>query len=161
MPIDQEGQAGNPDGRVILGQRIEGSLLSLRARSLWGLRTGDNPQFRRFFWELPRIDARWKRIQCSVSTAVAFGGREEILLWENDEGRLRQLSRGRIGQHPGNGRMGTRGRRRTLSGRLPVTRYTGEIFAELRRQPYGLLNPSYSQRYGRSFRATSFTRLCA
>lgn len=129
IPVDQRGQSRNPDGRVILGQRIEGPLLSAHARSLWGLRTGDNPQYRRFFWELPEVDDAWSFIQCSVSSTVDFGGRQEIVLWEAGQGRLRHAHVVGSASIQGADAWGREGVAVTLSGRLPVTRYTGEIFA--------------------------------
>ena len=129
VPIDQHHQRKNPDSRIILGHRIKGPLLSEYASSLWGLRTADNPRFRRYFWELGEPTSEWVNIHTSVPETVPYGGRQEILLWENDRGTLRESHEKGSASIQGMGAWGRQGVAVTLSGNLPVTRYTGEIFA--------------------------------
>ncbi len=95
------------------------------ATSFHGLTTGDEPRCCRGFWENPLLGGRWERFQGSITSTVAFGGREQVIDWRGDGEALRSLP----GFRPdGKGAWGKRGVLVRQMGALPVTLYSGEIF---------------------------------
>ncbi|MEI7482260.1 MAG: N-6 DNA methylase [Elusimicrobiota bacterium] len=128
--IDRQAQQlGNPDARIVCERIKTDELLSMHANSLWGLRTADNLQFLRKFWELPVIHSDWIFFQGSVDLSRHYGGREDVLLWENGVGRLNHYSEIGLASLQGQGVWGKRGIAVSLMGKLPATIYTGEAFA--------------------------------
>jgi hypothetical protein len=57
-------------------------LLEQFAASYQGIKTGDDGEFRRTFWEVPSLGERWRRYQSTVSEEVLFGGLEHVLWWK-------------------------------------------------------------------------------
>jgi hypothetical protein len=78
LPMRQKGQLDNPDHRITIGSEIKGHLLSRYARSYKGITTGDDPHFRRQFWEQRAING-WRFFQSTVSRSCEYGGCESIL----------------------------------------------------------------------------------
>jgi hypothetical protein len=111
-------------------------LLSQYADTYKGICTGDSDRFQRYFWEIESIAFQnsWVFQQSSIDITEQFGGREGILLWENENGKLRDYVVERLGK----GRTSAWIRGREAWGRegvvirimkhLPVTRYTGELY---------------------------------
>ena len=91
--IAQMQQLSNPDHRVVLGLTSPGRLLATRATNHQGLSTGDNPRFRRVFWEVARFGRAWEAEQSTVKSKMEFGGRSGILLWEEGKGELYRFGR--------------------------------------------------------------------
>ena len=108
-------------------------LLGRLAAGHRGLCSGDKAHYRRCFWELQGLAADWVFEQGTVRQSTDFGGRTQVLLWENGRGSLYQMVDFRL-----NGQVGLWIRGREIWGRdgiavsqmgqLPVTRYTGEKF---------------------------------
>ena len=126
-------QLKNPDsavlmrpigGRVLLGRHVAGHR---------GLCSGDKAHYRRCFWELQLLAADWVFEQGTVRQSTDFGGRTQVLLWENGQGSLYQMVNIRLDGQVGlwiRGReiWGHDGIAVSQMGPLPVTRYTGEKF---------------------------------
>jgi hypothetical protein len=80
----QVDQLRSPDHRISVFDAAKGSLLSAVARSFQGVKTGDDERACRGFWEIPRIDSKWRPFQSSPSTDRLFGGMELLLFWGDD-----------------------------------------------------------------------------
>jgi hypothetical protein len=76
--VSQSAQLKNPDARLVLEQSLGGELLEVYARSYKGVTSGDDPHFRRNFWEMSRLPEGWKFLQSSVRNTTHFGGCENI-----------------------------------------------------------------------------------
>lgn len=83
-----EEQLNRPDSRVGVGRREVGTTLAQFADAYYGLGTGDYGRYGRKFWELPALGDRWIFQQSTVSAHQNYGGREQILLWEQGRGAL-------------------------------------------------------------------------
>ena len=126
-------QLKNPLSAVLvrpIGDRV---LLARHAAGHRGLCSGDKAHYRRCFWELQLPAADWVFEQGTVRQSTDFGGRTQVLLWENGQGTLYQMVNFRLDGQVG---MWIRGREIwghdgiavSQMGPLPVTRYTGEKF---------------------------------
>ncbi|RZB36554.1 MAG: hypothetical protein SRB2_02050 [Desulfobacteraceae bacterium Eth-SRB2] len=91
--ILQQRQLLNPDQRIILGQDIEGSLLSDFASGVHGTNTKDSLRFIRNYWERPLPNDNWEYGQTTVENVRYFGGLSTIYHWEKGEGELKRLSK--------------------------------------------------------------------
>lgn len=123
--VPQSVQIRNPDMRITLTRIDPVHLLEKVATSSQGITTGDNPRFIRNFWELPGIGGDWARLQGSVSSTQAFGGRNQVILWEGGSGILSESSAARI---QGSGAWRRRGVVVTQMGSLSATIYDGDLF---------------------------------
>src|SRR5208337_2349209 len=111
-------------------------LLSRYAVTYWGQGPGDYRRFYRCFWEVGAEPDVWSRLQSTVDQTVEYGGREQVVLWENGTGVLMRLAEelrsveGHQGIRPTRGKeaWGKRGVLVSLMGKLPVAAYTGEIY---------------------------------
>jgi hypothetical protein len=129
--LQQRGQAEqlrNPDARIILQDVNTENLLMVYADSRHGLRTADGFRFLRSFWELPRFEAGWSPEQGTVEKTVDFGGREQVVLWEDGQGALREFADQGLASLQGGDAWGKQGLTVSLMGDLPVTRYAGDFF---------------------------------
>lgn len=130
----QAEQTQHPQARVILGGFEAGPRLGSTCVSRQGIKTTDDAQFVRAFWEAPNIRyPHWEPYQSSVRRVTAFGGREQVILFEGGKGRLRRLAAGeaRDRQRDMQGAQvwSRRGVAVSLMRSLPATLYTGEKFA--------------------------------
>ena len=129
----QADQLKNPDSVVLMRPIGDRALLGRHGAGHRGLCSGDKAHYRRCFWELQQLAADWVFEQGTVRQSTDFGGRTQVLLWENGRGSLYQMVNFRL-----NGQVGLWIRGREIWGRdgiavsqmgsLPVTRYTGEMF---------------------------------
>ncbi len=83
----QTGQHGNPDHRISLSGPISGSLLEKHARSFKGITSGDDPRYRRYFWEQTPLAAEWEYLQSTVSATTNNGGYESVVRWSEIYGK--------------------------------------------------------------------------
>ena len=90
--LNQIEQLRNPDSRVVLGALSNEMLLAQYAIALSGLSAGDAISFNRFFWEVAELGDEWEYLQGTVDTTVHYGGREEIIFWQQERGRMNQLA---------------------------------------------------------------------
>lgn len=81
IAVEQTGQLGNPDARVILGDLQQGTLLRDYADGFAGVLNGDSPRFLRTFWEMLTLGDEWDALQSTVEATTAHGGREQIIFW--------------------------------------------------------------------------------
>jgi hypothetical protein len=131
----QKRQLLNPDFRMLFGESASTPLLQGVAASIAGMATGDGNQFCLYFWEPGRLVPDWECLQSTVNATRLYGGRSNVVLWENRKGRLYKyaqsvkhlntaVQRWRTGQEV----WGKKGVVVHRMGALPVTLYTGEIF---------------------------------
>jgi hypothetical protein len=115
-------QLGNPDAIPLFGADFSGAKLSDYAAVYKGLTTGDDPRFRRAFWELAD-DAKHVLFQSAPRHGDVYTGRSDVLL-------LRELMR----DPPGGFRMqpseplGKVGVAVAQSGTFPAAIYSGSYF---------------------------------
>ncbi len=88
--VTQLGLLKNPDARITLDHTTGGTLLRNYADVYTGLQTGDNPRYQRYFWEMPKLLAGWEFQQRTATTSIPYGGRKQVLFWENGSGALIQ-----------------------------------------------------------------------
>lgn len=117
----------SPSSRVVLPSASEHPLLGEIADSRTGTRTSDNPRLLHFFWEHPG-DVAWRQLQSVPTTTTLFGGREQVLLWENGQGVMSELAASGHASIQGMDAWGKRGVCLGLTGALKATLYTGEIY---------------------------------
>lgn len=120
-------QLANPDSRITLTRVEPGTLLARYADGLHGITTGDDPHFRRCFWEVvDESEKTWSRFLSSVSITMPYGGRSYVVAWEHGAG---EMARSRGARIVGKSAWGKRGVLVSqMSQTLPVTIYTGELF---------------------------------
>lgn len=133
LALTQLGQLANPDGRIVVGEAVQGRLLNEYADSYWGQGTGDFLRFGRNFWELSRIISDYEFVQSTVRASTDWGGRELIVFWQQGRGELVQLAedlRARLKNihRRGEEAWGKPGVSVTLMSQLLVTRYGGQVF---------------------------------
>lgn len=125
LPVPQRDQLQNPDSRIVTAQLAEYGLLEETASAKQGIKTGDDPRYRRFFWERPLPDHNWVYFQSSVTETLHYGGRSSILFWEGGVGSLARSPGARL---QGQEAWGRRGVLVSQMGDLFATLYTGEHF---------------------------------
>jgi hypothetical protein len=118
--IAQKTQLKNPDGKLMLSETDSASLLSLRATSYQGIKTGDDERVRRCFWELSAISTGWRFFQSTVETTRMSGGLEGIIDWR-DNGES-------LARRQGLAAWDNRGVMVSQMSEMPVARYYGEPF---------------------------------
>jgi len=127
-PFSAIRQLTNPDHRIILDAGSKHALLNEHALSLTGLRTGDNPHFQRYIWEIPALGSDWIPFQSTPDITIPYGGRALVLFWQGGEGALRRFADLGIASLQGGKAWGQRGVVVSLMTSLPATLYTGEKY---------------------------------
>ena len=118
--LNQAYQLRTPSAKIVLAEPAEHRLLTERATSFQGIKTGDDQRVRRFFWELPTVTERWRFFQSTVLDTKLFGGLEAIIDWrDGGEGLARRQ---------GLGAWAKRGVMVSQMRELPVAFYLGDIF---------------------------------
>jgi hypothetical protein len=125
MAVNQKGQLGNPDFRIVLEGEKVGVLLAKFATSPNGMHGGDSPRFRMQHWEIHFPSADWRRFQSPVDETVLYGGRDSVFYWPNGGGIHSSNPNARVQGESSWGRLGVAVR---VMRRLPCTIYTGEMF---------------------------------
>ena len=124
--VYQAKQLESPGARVVLDAVDDTELLEMIASGLQGVSSADYPRFGRFFWEIDTIDGiNWIFQQSTVRETCHFGGKMNVLYWEDGDGALANLSTAAV-----------RGRRAwdkwgiaaAQMGRIPVTLHTANSF---------------------------------
>jgi hypothetical protein len=128
MLVQQEAQMHNPDHRVVIGETLDGPLLSEYAESYQGISPADAPQFSRCFWEVTLDHSTWVGWQSTVETTMNYGGRDLVLLWESGLGSLAAKVRSGDAYIRGQEAWGKQGIVVSQMGELPVTIYSGDRF---------------------------------
>ncbi len=83
---------GNPDIRFVTAVVDSTSTLAEFADARSGLHAGDLNQFFRCMWEVENFGTVWESVQTAVTTTCLFGGRDQIVRWENECGTLAALA---------------------------------------------------------------------
>ena len=116
----QSSQSKNPDSRIILREFAAAQLLESFAQSYQGIKTGDDPRFRRFLWEVVPSEERWHFIQSTVDSTMPFSGLSGVVDLSN---------RGRhIARLQGMGAHGRKGVAVSQMSSLPAAIYLGGEF---------------------------------
>ena len=119
--VSQSSYLASPDYRITSEAIDSSNSLEQHAISPRGVVNGDQDLWLRFFWEVPRVEARWRWLQSAVMTTVMFGGRERIIDWATGgEGMLRPGH-----ANPAYGKLGVAVSRMSL---LPASLYEGELY---------------------------------
>jgi hypothetical protein len=121
--------ANNPDCRLVPVNKSINALLEEFASSYWGIGTGDGERFLRTWWEVPLAAQEWEKLQRTFDGIGEYEGRTGAILWEEGSGSLFRESR-ELGNRPtrGDSAWHRNGIAVRLTGNLPSTLYTGEIF---------------------------------
>jgi hypothetical protein len=120
LRLVQKSQLKNPDGKLMLSETDSALLLSVRATSYQGIKTGDDDRVRRQFWELSAISASWRFFQSTVETTRMTGGLEGIIDWR-DNGES-------LARRQGLAAWDKRGVMVSQMSDMPVALYYGEPF---------------------------------
>lgn len=133
LEVRQEHQLKNPDTRVTFESDTALKLLDAYASNHQGLSTGDNPRFRREFWEVAALGRKWEPEQSTVDSTQLFGGRSGILLWEEGKGELWRFGRENVVtlhnvDRRGEEAWGNKGIAVAQMRELPATLYSGHKF---------------------------------
>jgi hypothetical protein len=129
----QDKQYANPDHRISFGVLADLPRLSVYADCLAGIMNGDSPRFIRKFWELPQKTELWAFLQSTVSLGTAIGGLEQIILFDEANGHLREeagVRRTKLhnADERGNSVWGRSGVAISQMSSLPASRYFGNKY---------------------------------
>ena len=95
--VKQLDQLENPDARVVITESSKIELLSIYAKSLQGIATGDYSRYGRFFWELNKVDcSNWIYQQSTFNNNRHFEGKSNIIFWQMGNGSLQKSEGARI-----------------------------------------------------------------
>ena len=133
--IGQKKQLENPSSRVVLKDIGVTSYLSKYVLSSSGMLTGDRQRFYRRFWEVKSVDQNWEYSETSVSETVDYGGRTDIVFYQQAKGELFELAQSlkHLNHAVQNWQRGQdlwckNGVAIKMTGKLAATIYTGNIF---------------------------------
>ncbi len=85
-------QLSKPQHIISFSMSVAAKPLSEFASALRGCGTGDAPGFVRNFWEIQCFGHDWAFHQTTPKGVELFDGMSEIILWENEAGKLAQLA---------------------------------------------------------------------
>jgi N-6 DNA Methylase len=134
--IPQLRQLSNPDARIVAEATRSTTLLREYADSYKGVATGDLERFIHYFWEHSPLAPAWFPFQGRVDMPSSYGGREQVLLWENGGGQLYRYVADRLGEDSvgawirGAEAWGRSGIAIGQMTSLPSTLYSGDLFDE-------------------------------
>ncbi|WP_070397448.1 DNA methyltransferase [Hydrogenophaga sp. PML113] len=131
--VAQRGQLLNPDSRIALYEGVEQDLLSKYAVGLAGILNGDSPRFLKVFWEILDRKDLWSLQQTTQDETSYFGGLHNLVLYDEQEGHLREeewIRRERLHNSDQRGQsvVGKLGVAVSSMGSLPVSRFLGSRF---------------------------------
>ncbi len=127
----------DPCCRIRLGASAIDESISNYSTAMHGQGVGDGIRFYRKFWELFRKNIDWEFYQLAPNKTSLFSGREEVVFWQREKGKMAELARSvRHLNHKaqqwrsGKPNWGKYGVVVSLVGDRRVTLYTGEIYGE-------------------------------
>ncbi len=133
--VGQVNQLKNPDSRIAFDEKSEVALLSAYSSDSSGCLTSDGESFYRYMWEQTVHGNDWLPLQSTVKGQLHFSGLSQVVLWENEKGRLARLAAEMKGTNHAvqNWKRGQEfwGRKAVVissMGNLPVTLYQGTRF---------------------------------
>ncbi|ROH85756.1 SAM-dependent DNA methyltransferase [Pseudomethylobacillus aquaticus] len=118
--VSQTEQLKNPDTRVSLQTLAAGTLLGKFAKSVQGIKSGDDGRVSRLFWEMAKLKPDWTYYQSTVPNSEQFGGLEGVIFWGDDGQGL--------ARRQGNRAWGIKGLAVSQMASLPSAIYLGEKF---------------------------------
>ena len=133
----QADQLKNPDARIAMENVQADFYLEGVSNSYKGMETGDFPRFGRGHWEVARGGRDWAYLQSTVSISTGYSGREQLLFWDEGEGRTLKKVAENLRLIPGHqGIRPTRGSEAwnrkgvlvSMMRQLPLTIYDGHFF---------------------------------
>lgn len=128
VEVHQANWASTPDQRIVLDELGTGSLLLTIANSWQGIKTSDDERFTRLHWEIHLPASGWWLYQRAPATTMEYGGREEVIFWEDGRGKLTEVCQ-EGASFRGKSAWGKFGVAVSMMGDLPATLYTGEKFS--------------------------------
>jgi hypothetical protein len=117
----QSTQLNNPDFRLAVASQGTSPLLSNFVLTPQGVKTGDDAQYARCFWELGSLYVGWVHYQTSVEGTCLYGGRHLVLDW-------RHCGSGMVRPRIDNAAVSRLGVGISQVGGLPATLYSGERY---------------------------------
>jgi hypothetical protein len=118
--VSQAGQLRNPDWRITMEPPSEHPLLGTLAITPQGLKTGDDPRFRRCFWEVPVPGTRWRFFYGAPDRTKPIDGSSYVIDFAHG---LEEFARPQ-----GQSAWGRRGFILKLMGQVTAAHYFGEMF---------------------------------
>lgn len=125
--VEQEKQLENPDARIAL-EEIQGELLLKYSHGVHGFGSKDSLRYFRKYWEIFAPNDDWQVMSTTVDATVHFGGKEQIVFWQNGTGLLAELGKKGLAIPAGEMAWGKWGVAVSQMNVLPVTIHTREIF---------------------------------
>ena len=120
--VEQAKQLENPDARVAFDE-VQGDLLENYAISYKGITTGDDPKYRRTFWDFDENHNGFKPFQSTVNEQKNFGGCESVVLYSAMVNPIQPGVYLRASEA-----IGKRGLMVSQMRRLPVAQFSGNPF---------------------------------
>ena len=120
--VEQVKQLENPDARVAFDD-VQGDLLEDYAISYKGITTGDDPKYRRKFWDFEQVNDEFRLFQSTVKSQQDFGGGESVVWYEEMTNPIQPGVYLRASEA-----MGKRGIMVSQMGQLPVVQFSGTPF---------------------------------
>ena len=108
------------DSRVVLAEPSNHELLELLASAYQGVKTGDDPKWRRAFWEMPARLPGWRMFQTTTGGTSSFAGLHNVLDWRTKGEGIARLQ--------GKAAWGRRGVAVSQMSDLPVSLFLGDAF---------------------------------
>ena len=129
---------GNEGLRITHDVDHETANLSGFASTLHGQNAGDNQRFIKFFWETQYLKPAWEFYQNAPEAGDPFSGRESIVLWEQECGRMaafaqsvKHLNHKAQQWRSGKANWSNQGVALSLVGKICGTLYEGDIYGVL------------------------------
>lgn len=127
----------DPNFRIRLGASAVEESLENYATALHGQGVGDNASYYRKHWEVAELKGDWELYQVAPDRTALFSGREDIVLWQKEAGRMadfaqlvRHLNHKAQQWRSGKPNWGKYGVAISLVGERRATIYTGQIYGE-------------------------------
>lgn len=127
VTVSQQGQLGNPDARIMLENLGDITLLGQYANGWQGIASSDSPRFVCNLWELPSVCNGWVLHQSTVEQTQYFGGKQNVLFWEDGYGAITQVCQ-EGATFRGKSAWGLAGVACAQMGDLPATLFEGTKF---------------------------------
>jgi len=125
--LKQSKQLENPDARINFSAH-DGELLLKTCSGVHGFGSKDSPRFFRNIFEIKLIEPNWQLMSTTFKSSCHFGGKEQLVYWQNGNGILAELGRKGLAVPAGEKAWRRHGVGVCQMGTLPSTLHTGEIF---------------------------------
>ena len=127
LTANQSDQSGNPDSIISFSEKSDLPLFSQCGNGWQGIATSDSHRFCMSYFEIPFIQGGWIPFQGGASPSIHYGGREQVIFWEDGHGELTKICQ-EGASFRGVSAWGKRGVTVGQMSGLPATIYTGEHF---------------------------------